>query len=403
VRPFRLLVLGQGVSEFGNAFQLVAVPLLLLARGADLAQLGLIASAFGVGRLATTPVAGVLVDRFGAWRIMLISDLGRLLSTAILAVLAALGRDSALCVGAIGAVTGLFAGLFMPAQGSVLPSVLSSKQLQAGNSLNMAVTFAAGLIGPSVAGFMVALAGTTSALAVDAVTFACSVATLAAIGQVIKAARSGGRAKPGMRSSSAPERSGLFALLRSSPLLRCVLAVTVVANLGLGGLNRVALPAFTTHELHVGASGLGLLIGAFAAGSLIGGLLAGALAGIRRRGRAAMLAGLLLGAAVTAVPLTGFAGALVLLLAAGLAAAVTNVLMMTTVQQATPPELLGRTMSALFFCGVGLYPLSVAAVGFLVEAYGTRVFFFLTGASLLVAFCFGLFTVARREAADDGG
>jgi hypothetical protein len=194
------------------------------------------------------------------------------------------------------------------------------------------------------------------------------------------------------------EPKGFLGLLRSSPLLRAILVVTVVANLTMGGLSRVALPALATKDFGAGARGLGVLLAAFAAGSMIGGVFAAGFATVRSRGRAAMLSGLVLAAAVTLTPLAGLAGAAALLVVAGLAATVTNVLVVTTVQKGTPPHLLGRTMSAIMFSGVGLFPVSVAVVGFLVDAYGSSSFFYITGASLLTAFCFGLTRKAIRGA-----
>ena len=113
-----------------------------------------------------------------------------------------------------------------------------------------------------------------------------------------------------------------------------------------------------------------------------------------------MFSGLVLGAAITMVPLLGLAGALAMVFIAGLAATITNVLVVTTLQKGTPPELLGRTMSALMLCGVGLFPVSVTVIGFLIDTYGSRSFFFITGTTLLRAFCFGLTRRAIRAARD---
>jgi hypothetical protein len=395
VRSYRLLVAGQTVSELGNGFQVVALPLLIFARDGSAAQVGLVVAVYGFGRLLTTPVAGVLVDRYSAWRIMMISDAGRMLCAAGLTAVAASGRGGIVTIGALAAPTGLLAGMFMPAEWAVMPSLLPSDQLHAGNSLNTTATYAAGLIGPNVAGLVVAFANPAAAFGVDTATFAVSVASLLAIGRTRPAVSSTAK-----RASGGSGPTSLFALLRVSPLLRNVLIVTVVANLTIGGLGRVALPAMAIQDLKTSAAGLGALIGAFAAGSLAGGLVATGFAGVRSRGRSAMLSGLVLGTAVTLVPLAGFAGALTMLFIAGVAATVTNVLVVTAVQKGTPPELLGRTMSILMLCGVGLFPVSVAAVGFLIDAYGSRSFFFITGASLLCAFCFGLTRRAIR-AADD--
>ena len=400
VRNFRLLVIGQGISEFGSAFQVVALPLLIFARGGSAAQIGLVVSAFGLGRLITTPIAGIFVDRYGAWRIMMVSDLGRMLLAAALASVAATGWGGSVVIGALAGPVGLFSGLFLPAEASVMPSVLPPEQLHAGNSLNNTVTYAAGLFGPNVAGLVVAFINPATAFAVDSATFAASALSLLAVGRTRPSAAPK-KQKPDNAAEPDPVPKGFFALLRASPILRNILVVTVVANLTMGGLARVALPVLATKELRVGAEGLGALIGAFAAGSLVGGLFAGGLAGIRRRGRAAMISGLVLGTAVTLAPLAGLAGALIMLFIAGAAATVANVLVVTTVQKGTPPELLGRTMSAIFFCGISLFPVSVVLVGLLVDAYGSRSFFFITGASLLTAFCFGLSRKAIRTSTDD--
>ena len=114
-----------------------------------------------------------------------------------------------------------------------------------------------------------------------------------------------------------------------------------------------------------------------------------------------MISGPFLGTAVTLAPLAGLAGALIMLFVAGAAATVANVLVVTTVRRGMPPELLGRTMSAIFFCGISLFPVYVVLVGLVVDAYGSRRFFFVTGTSLLAAFCFGMSRKAIRTATDD--
>lgn len=185
-----------------------------------------------------------------------------------------------------------------------------------------------------------------------------------------------------------------FALLRESRLLRNVLTVTVIANLTMGGMTRVALPALATGDLHAGPGGLGGLLAAFTGGALAGGLLSAGLTSVRSRGSTAMAAGLTMGVAVGLVPVGGFAVVLVLLFAAGAASTVVNVMIVTGIQKNTPPELLARVMAAVTFCGLGVFPLSVIAVGAVVDAFGSHAVFAATGVCLVSAFCFAL---TRRE------
>ncbi|MEV7774985.1 MFS transporter [Kitasatospora sp. NPDC086791] len=387
-RGFRLLVIGQGTSEFGNAFQVVALPLLVYSLAGGARQLSLVVAAYGAGRLAATPLGGMLADRYGARRVMLTADLGRLLATAGLCAVAAAGVADFRLIGGLALLVGLGAGVFLPAAWAITPTLLPAEELHAGNALNSTVTFGAGLLGPAVAGPLVAWLSPAAALGTDAATFAVSAATLLLIG------RGSPVTPPGPISERASVPRNFRVLLRESPLLRAVLTVTVIANLTVGGATRVALPALATHGFAAGAVGLGLLLAAFTGGALVGGLFAAGLTELRSRGRTAMLAGLVMGAAIGLVPFTGLIGAVLLLWLAGGASTVTNVLVVTGVQKSTPPALLARVMAAITFCGLGVFPLSVIAAGAAVDAFGSRAVFATTGLCLLAAFGYAL---TRRE------
>lgn len=386
-RNYRLLFLAESVSVFGDAFHAVALPWLVYQAGGGAAELGLLVAVYGLCRLVTTPLGGILADRIGPWRVMLVSDLGRLVCTAGIAVVAFAGSRDLVLVGALVAGTGLGAGLFQPAAYAITPRLLPADQLQAGNALHSTAAFAAGLVGPGIAGLIVAVLSPGVAFGVDALTFAVSAGCLAAIGlhhrSVAPVAEPAG-APPG------GERMTFWQLLRGSPLLRTVLAVTAAANLTVGGMIRVGLPSLASADLAAGAGGFGGLLAAFTAGSLAGGLFTAGLTGIRRRGRTAMLSGLVMAAAVALVPFAGYVGAVVALAVAGVASTVTNVLIITVVQQSTDPRLLGRVMSAILFAGLSLFPLSGVAAGFVVGAYGSAVLFLVTAATLGAAFAFGL-------------
>ncbi|MFB7673989.1 MFS transporter [Kitasatospora purpeofusca] len=390
-RGYRLLVIGQGTSEFGNAFQVVALPLLVQSLGGGARQLSLVVAAYGAGRLAATPLGGMFADRFGARRVMMTADLGRLLATAGLCATAAAGSANYWLIGTLALLVGLGAGVFLPAAWAITPTLLPAEDLHAGNALNSTVTFGAGLLGPAAAGPLVAWLNPAVALGLDAATFAVSAATLLLIG------RGGTVAPPRPISERASVPRNFRALLRESPLLRAVLTVTVIANLTVGGATRVALPTLATDGFAAGAVGLGLLLAAFTGGALLGGLFAAGLTAVRSRGRTAMRSGLVMGAAIGLVPFTGLVGAVLLLLVAGGASTVTNVLVVTGVQKSTPPALLARVMAAITFCGLGVFPVSVIAAGAAVEAFGSSGVLATTGLCLLGAFGYALTRPEIRE------
>ncbi|MFY1633553.1 MFS transporter [Solwaraspora sp. WMMB335] len=395
VRGYRLLFAAELVSVFGDAFHAVALPFLVYQLGGGARELGLLVAGYGLCRLATTPLGGILSDRIGPWRVMLISDLSRVVLTAAIVAAAVAGDPSVPVVAVLVAGTGLGAGLFQPAAYAITPRLLPTEQLQAGNGLHTTATFAAGMIGPGVAGLVVAALSPAVAFGVDAVTFAVSAACLAMIGGVGRASAMPPKATSGGDGAAPAEAPiGFWRLLRESALLRTVLVVTAAANLTVGGMVRIGLPSLSNDDFAAGAGGLGGLLAAFTAGSLVGGLFSAGLAGLPRRGATAMLSGMVLGVAIALVPFAGYLGAVLALVVAGLASTVTNVLVITIVQQSTAPHLLGRVMSAIVFAALSLFPLSTIAAGLVVDVYGSTAVFLATGATLLAAFVYGL---TRRE------
>lgn len=391
-RGFRFLLIAEFVSVFGDAFHAVALPWLIYQLGGGARELGLVVGAYGVCRLVATPLGGMLSDRIGPRPVMLISDLSRVALTAGIVVAAVSGTGNFLLVGVLVAGTGLGAGLFQPAAYAITPTLLPQAQLQAGNALHTTASFVAGLLGPTVAGFVVAALSPGVGFGIDTVTFAASAACLVAIGghrepEVTAATESAATGEP---SGDEPADQTFWQLIRRSSLLRTILVVTAVANLTVGGMVRVGLPTLASTTFASGASGLGGLLAAFAVGSLGGGLFATGLVGLRRPGRTAMTAGLGMAGAVLVVPFVGYAGALVALALAGLASTITNVLIITIVQRSTPRHLIGRVMSAILMAALGLYPVSTVVSGLVAERYGSEMIFVVTGVALCVAFLFGL-------------
>jgi DHA3 family tetracycline resistance protein-like MFS transporter len=110
-----------------------------------------------------------------------------------------------------------------------------------------------------------------------------------------------------------------------------------------------------------------------------------------------MALGLVMGVAIALVPVAGLAGAIAALAVAGAAGTASTILAVTIVQQAMPPHLLGRVMGAVMFAGLGLFPLSVVAAGFVVDRVGAPPIFWVCGGMLLASFTFGLFQRDIRE------
>ena len=403
VRDFRLLFSGQMASTIGDMFYAVALPWLMLSSGRSPQELGIVLAAYGVPRVGTLLLGGLLSDRLRPRRVMLLADLMRALLVGALVILAASGHTAVWQLAAVSAPLGAFTGLFLPAYYAMLPEVLSEDELPAGNALNGSSFQLAVLVGSAVAGVVVSRLQPVAALAVDTATFAISAATLLAM-----------RGQPDTASGSAVSRdatledapqAAIFApeitfwqLLRQWRLLHVGLVVMVCLNLTSGALFEVALPTLAHGPFAAGATGFGLLLAAFGVGALAGGLAGGGVGRLHRRG-AIML--VLIVALAGFYPLVPFAGgllaAMAVLAAAGIANGLLNVLFFTVTQQLAPRHLLGRVMSVLMLANLGVYPLSVALGGVVITHFGPAVLFVATGGLMGLAALFGWLQPEMRQ------
>ena len=425
-RGFRLLASGQFASNFGDAFYAVALPWYVLAEHGGTLLLGTVLVAYGVPRTVLLAAGGHASDRFGPWTVMMASDTVRAPAVGGLAVAAALGPARAAVLVPIAAVLGAGEGLFLPGSFAIVPALLPDPDLQAGNALTTGGTQAATLVGPALGGALVALVGSACAFAVDAGTFVVSAMTLAGI----RALKDPGAGKspqlampPESASGPAPEPASepslgpalesvpeprtaqssqptLRQLVRTEPVFRIMLLITMAANLGLGGMGGVAIPSLAHGPLHTGAAGYGGLLAAFAAGGLAGTVIAAQAGRVRRPAVAGSVASVASALFLALVPYLGGAiPAGLALAAAGLLNTFGNILLITAFQRWAPPQLLGRVTGVLMLAVFGLFPVSVAFAALVVRGFGPTVYFPIAAAILASAVLGGL---TRRSWRDFG-
>ena len=406
LRDFRLLIFGQMVSTVGDMFYAVALPWFVLANGGTPRDLGIVLAAYGIPRAASVVLGGSLSDRVQPRRMMLLADIARALLVGGLAVITLFDIHTLWVLCVIAAPLGAFEGIFLPASMAMLPNILSDDDLQAGNAINMATVQFSVLVGPGAGGAIVASVRSGVAFMVDAITFLVSATSLAAMHGTRAAhpavvenppADSLAPDEPVITAATA-EPNTFWALLRQSRLLQTGLAVSIVGNLAFGALTEVALPDLAHGPLHAGAMGFGIMVSAFGAGALVGSLLGGTMGKLPRRGLIALLLGLVQALALAAIPFTGgLTGAAISIAVWGIVNAMSNVLLITLIQQRLPRALLGRIMGAFMFANFGLYPISVAVGGVVVDRLGPAIIFPITGGMLFLAILYGLFQPELRN------
>jgi predicted MFS family arabinose efflux permease len=405
-REFRLLTAGQLTSNIGDGFYAVALPWYVLAIHGGTLLLGTVLAAYGIPRTVLVAVGGHASDRWHPWTVMMAADAVRAVAVAVLAAVALSGPANADILLPVAAVIGAGEGLFLPGSFSIIPSLLPDADLQAGNALSAGGTQLATLVGPAIGGGLVAVTGPAGAFFVDAASFFISAATLAGVRASKRRAPDSHRAatclpdetrtdssQPGAEEPAADNKRppALRHLIRSERILQIILAITLAANLGSGGLIDVALPALAHGPFHAGAAGYGGLIAAIGAGALLGAVAAGQTARLRRPAVAASLAFLGEAAFVAIVPYLGST------VAAGAALAVFGglngfglVLVITAIQRWAPPEMLGRLMGMVLLASLAAYPMSVALAGVVVHDFGAAPFFPAAAVILAAAVLAGL-------------
>jgi MFS family permease len=378
-RDYRLLFIGQLISSVGNAFYSVALPWYMLTQGGGPINLGLVLTAYGVPLGATTLLGGWLSDKLRARRVMLVADAACAVVTGGLAW-ATVGAHAPLWViAALTAAMGAFEGLFAPASQSIAPDLLPEEQLQAANGLFYALMRLAQMVGPSLAGLVVARAAASDGFAIDAATFVASVLTLIFIRNRVtfpapasdSVAPSTATALAEEASEVAPTPTSIWRFALSSRFFQILLLVILVGNLFNGAVMEVAIPALAQGPLRAGAQGYGFILTGWGTGALAGALLASALGARINRGYQSILfftiqafAIVALGFSVSALMAIGCMAAFGLLNSLG------NVSFLTLIQRKLPRNLLGRIMGVFTFCNFATLPISVAVGGFATARFG---------------------------------
>jgi MFS family permease len=178
-RQFRLLFLGQALSVVGDRMTQVVLPFAVLSIGGSVTDVGIVAAAGFVPFIFLGLIGGVVADRIERRRILISSDLVRLVSQAAAGLLLVTGTAEVWHLAALTAVFGAADAFFSPAFTGLLPQTIAEPHhLQPANALR-GMSFSTGsIVGPVLGGLLVAGVGEGGALIADAATFGVSVLCL---------------------------------------------------------------------------------------------------------------------------------------------------------------------------------------------------------------------------------
>lgn len=264
-RQFRLLWLGQAMSTLGDALIPVALAFAVLDLTGSASDFGLVLAANTIPLVAFVLIGGVWADRLPRQLVMLASDAVRGVSQATAATLLLTGTARLWHLIVLAAVHGAAQAFFQPAATGLVPSTVTPARLQQANALLGLSRSGGFIIGPAVAGLIVAVAQPGFAFAFDAATFAVSVLSLARIR--LK------RVEPPQRQGFVAELAGGWRELVSHTWLWVIIVWATTYLFAVAAPVMVLGPLVAKESLG-GPAAWGLITAAFAVGGLTGGALA---------------------------------------------------------------------------------------------------------------------------------
>jgi MFS family permease len=331
---------------------------------------------------------GPLVDRLSRRRLMLVSDLVR---AGVFVALPFVERP--VVIVALAAVNGVATGFFRPAAWAGFPNLVPEEDREQATSLLSTVEHVAWMLGPVLAGGLLAISGTDIAYWVNAATFLLSAALVARI-----SAASLRSDEPITKGHWEDLRAGFGLVFHSRPLLAVLVAWNVSA-LGTAFVNVAEVP-LVKDDLDGGNIGLGFLVGATGLGLVIGSFFAASV--LERLDMRALYSGSLLVMAVgfgvaSASPTVAVAAVLAAFATIGNGAAI--VCNQLLVQEGAPDAMRGRALAVLMSTYYGILGLAMAAGGLLVDSGSARLAWAVAGGVYLVStvLAFVLTGAGRRE------
>ena len=391
-RDFRLFLGGQLVSQCGTWVQTVAQGWLVLQLTDSALAVGLVTALGSFPILLLTLYGGVVADRVDKRRLVIVLQSLMLCEALALAVLTHQGWITVHLVMGLASFYGLLSAFEVPARQALVSEIVGREDLMNAIALNSSAFNVARVIGPSIAGALIATVGLAACFYLNAASYLAVI-----VGLVLM------RVRRPAAPSRAPALGALkegFGYIFGNRWPRAL--VTIVAGFSVFGASFLPMmPVYARDVLGLDAEGYGAILSAIGLGAAAGAIGMAATGGRIRRGRVVIATFALFGVLLSA---GGYAAefwtALAIFTAVGCLMAVNGILANTMLQLEAPDRLRGRVMGFYSFVVLGMAPFGAFQAGWVSERYGVRVSFAIGGAAcVLMAAAVG-YAVSRRTPGD---
>ncbi len=385
-RNFRLFFFGQSISLIGTWMQQVAMIWLVYRLSNSAFLLGAVGFCSQIPTLFVVPMAGVFTDRWNLQRTILVTQTLAMLQALILAALALTGVVAVWHVLLLSVCLGLVTAFDVPARQAFLIQMVEGREgLINAIGLNSSVFNGARLVGPAIAGFLIAAVGEGVCFLVNGLSYVAVLAALLAM-----------QLRP--RAPAKPPQHVLYELREGFryafgfPPIREILLLLAVVNLAAMPLT-VLLPVFAKAVLHGGPDTLGLLTAAMGMGALVGALVLASRKSVLGLGRQVFWASGVFGLSLIAFSTSTVLWlSLLLLVATGFSVMMETAASNTILQTIVDDDKRGRVMSFYGMAFLGVAPLGSLLAGSLASHIGVTLVMQLAGAMCVV----GSLVFARR-------
>ncbi|MGI8553528.1 MAG: MFS transporter [Dehalococcoidia bacterium] len=358
-RDYRVYWAGNQASSIMMQMQQVANGYLAYTLTHSATTLGIVSLASGLSTLLLAPLGGVVADRLPRRNVLIVSQSLLCVVALILGVLVQTGLIQWWHLLISGALEGSFFAFMMPARQAFIPSLVDDSDLLNAIAINNAGFNASRILGPAVAGLLIA----TPFIGVKGIYFFRAVAYTGVLVSLLKISVNDRPSKQGRRPFVQDLSSGLTYIARNERLLPLFLLAAIVVTFGMG--YQVLLPVFALSVLKTGARGLGFLSTAAGVGALLGSLTVAYFSEAQNKARMQTLAGIGVGLGIIAFCFSAGAGlylaALACLLIVGLSNDFYSTLNNTLIMTNTDRALYGRVMS-VYMMTWGIVPMVGAGI-----------------------------------------
>lgn len=390
VPNFRVYVSGSFISNIGTWMQRVAQDWLVLElSGGSGVAIGITTALQFLPMLLMSAYGGLVADRFDKRVILKITQAWLAVCAAALGILAITGVATVPIVFVIAFGFGIGTAFDNPARQSFVSEVVGRDRLPNAIGLNSATFHAARIVGPAVAGLVIAWAGSGWAILSNAITYLAFIAALVIIDPAqLEPNRPASRGKRQIRE-------GLAYVIGRSDILLVLMIIFFVGTFGMNFQLTSALMA--QQEFGKGPEQYGILGTFMAIGSLAGALLA-ARRTVAPRGRFIVIMAMVFGAVeIVAGLMPSYATYAAVLPIMGLAALLTMTASNASVQMGVAPHLRGRVMALYAMVLMGGTPIGAPLIGWVGQAFGPRWTLIGGGALTIAGVLFAVLFIAHRE------